>query len=123
MIVKTVDSRWLGLPDGSFGYTDVHIYIWSGLKTYSKCLTIFSFCQGLKREKRLLPAYLKNDGCHGRGWSHQQRDKRGFSRESKRSSMKIRNRIGPRTLPWGTPAFKGRGEERIPFRAIRWLRE
>ena len=28
--------------------------------------------------------------------------------------MKIRNRTGPRTLPWGTPALKERGDERIP---------
>ena len=24
--------------------------------------------------------------------------------------MKIRNRTGPRTLPWGTPALTGRGD-------------
>ena len=26
--------------------------------------------------------------------------------------MKIRNRMGPRSLPWGTPALTGRGDWR-----------
>ena len=37
--------------------------------------------------------------------------------------MTIRNNMGPRTLPWGTPALTGRGDERVPLRAIRWQRE
>ena len=36
--------------------------------------------------------------------------------------MKIRNNMGPRTLPWGTPALLGRGDERVPLRTT-WLRE
>ena len=37
--------------------------------------------------------------------------------------MKIRNRTGPWTLPWGTPVLTGRGDERIRGRATPWLRE
>ena len=37
--------------------------------------------------------------------------------------MKIRNNMGPRTLPWGTPALTGRGNERVLLRAARWLQE
>ena len=32
-----------------------------------------------------------------------------------------RNRTRPRTLPWGTPTLTGRGDERVPLRATRWL--
>ena len=31
--------------------------------------------------------------------------------------MKIRNRTGPRTLPWGTPALTEKGDERIMLKA------
>ena len=31
--------------------------------------------------------------------------------------MNIRNKMGPRTLPWSTPAMTGTGEERVPLRA------
>ena len=55
----------------------------------------------------LLPANLKDEGCHGKVWSHQQRDKKDFP-ESVRSLVKIRNNMGPRTLPCGTPALTGR---------------
>ena len=40
---------------------------------------VCDFCQGLKREKRLQPACLRDEGCHGRGWSHQQIDKGVFA--------------------------------------------
>ena len=38
-----------------------------------------------------------------------------------RSLMKIRTKMGPRTLPWCTPALTGRGDERIPFGTTHWL--
>ena len=38
-----------------------------------------------------------------------------ISRESVRSVMKIRNKMGPITLAWGTTAFTGRRDERVPF--------
>jgi len=56
---------------------------------------VCDFCQGLKREKRLQPACLRDEGCHGRGWSHQQIDEGELERS-------FRNRTGPRSLPWGT---------------------
>ena len=31
--------------------------------------------------------------------------------------MNIQNRMGPRTLPWGTPALTGGGDERVLLRA------
>ena len=37
--------------------------------------------------------------------------------------MKIRNRTGPTTLSWSTPALTVRGDESIPLRATHWLRE
>ena len=77
-------------------------------------LVILSRSAEREKKERLLPAYLKDGGCHSRGESHQQRDK-------ERSLMKIRNRTGPRILPWGTPALTGKGEERIPLRATCWL--
>ena len=57
------------------------------------------------------PACLKDEGCHCR-------DREDFS-ESERTLMKIRNRTGPRILPWGTAALMGRGTLSIlgiPFR-------
>ena len=36
------------------------------------------FFQGLKRGKRLWPACLKDEGCHGKGWNYQQIDKEDF---------------------------------------------
>ena len=44
-------------------------------------------------ESKEISACQKDERCHGREWSHQQRDK-GFSRESVRSPMKIRNKMG-----------------------------
>ena len=40
---------------------------------------------------------------------------RGFSKDSERSFMNIMNKMRPRTLPWGTPALTGKGEERVPL--------
>ena len=37
------------------------------------------FFQRLKRGKRLQTAYLKEKGCHDRGWGHQQIDKRDYA--------------------------------------------
>jgi len=51
--------------------------------------------------------------CHGWEWSHQQRDKEDFL-ESERSLMKIRNKMGPRTLPWVILHWEG--EEKKGFR-------
>ena len=34
-----------------------------------------------------------------------------------RSSIKMRNNMGLRTLPWGTPTLTGRGDERALLRA------
>ena len=60
--------------------------------------------------------------CGSREWSHQQRDKEDFP-ESVTSLMKIRNNMGPRTLPCGTQALTGRGDERVPLRATCCPRE
>ena len=70
----------------------------------------------------LLSAYLKDEGCHCSGWSNRQIQK-DDSPESERSLMKIRNTTAPRTLPWGTPALTGRGDERIPLKATHWRQE
>ena len=62
---------------------------------------------------------LKDEKCHRRVWSRQQRDE-DFP-ESVRSLMKIRNKMGPRTLPWDTPALTGTRDERGPLRSTRCL--
>ena len=83
---------------------------------------VIIFFQGLERRKRLQPSCLKDEVCHGRGWSHQQIDKEDFP-ESERSSMKIRNRTGPEHCFGGTAALIWRGDDRIPLSATRWLGE
>ena len=43
--------------------------------------------------------------------------------ESVRSLMKIRNKTGPNTLPWGTPAMTGKGDDRVQLRNTHWQGE
>ena len=76
---------------------------------------VSDFCQGLRREKRLLPICQRmSDVMVESGVIN--RDQEDFP-ESVRSLMNIRNNLGLRALPWGSPALTGRGDERVSLRA------
>ena len=72
------ESRWKGLRYCPFWKRKWVWGISQDWKTRSKCLTSLWFCQCQKRVKRLQPVWLKDEGCHGRWWSHHQIDKEDF---------------------------------------------
>ena len=111
-----------GFAVQSFRREIVRVCDFSGLKDIFQVFAQFVI---LSRSEEMEEAFWqKDEGFHSRGWSHQQRDKDDFPDIQRENAlMKIRNRIGPRTLPWGTPALTIRGEETFTLRATRRLRE
>ena len=66
---------------------------------------VCDLCQGLRRGKRLLSVRMR---CHGRDWSHQQRDREDFPESHWDHWWRLEIIWGrEHSLPWGTPSLKG----------------
>ena len=68
-------------------------------------------------------ACQKEERCHDRGWSHQQRDKKDFPEGHWDQRWKLGIRWGLEYCFGGTKAWTGGRDERVPSRAIHCLRE